>query len=334
MPIQDRKTLDDTYGAALIGVVLNAVLYGATSSQTYNYYHNYPKDSRFNKLIVGTLWIIDTVHTCFASQAMYYYLISNYANPFVLEKAYWTILVSVLLNRIISFIAQSYFTHILFKLCARRFRWWIAGIIGSLVVAHLALGTTFVALCFAWGSDYARVPEMNKYAATPAVIAGVVAEFMIATCLCILLKGRETRFKGTRKIISLLIFYAINRCLLSSAFLTLEAVLMETKSETFYYMAIDFIVGKLFVASILATLNARPLDLASSNVNVPSMPSNRGTVYAVEYGSRRNGTIETHLYQSSTPGEREEYALKEVPFPFSPLRRPPSIVNGDKRPLP
>ncbi|KAH6893662.1 hypothetical protein BKA70DRAFT_1571459 [Coprinopsis sp. MPI-PUGE-AT-0042] len=272
MPIQGHKTLDDTYGAALIGVVLNAVLYGATSCQTYNYYHNYPKDSRFNKLIVGTLWIIDTVHTCFASQAMYYYLISNYANPFVLEKAYWTILVSVLLNRIISFIAQSYFTHILFKLCARRFRWWIAGIIGSLVVAHLALGTTFVALwsvlefpywrthgwlriikcSFAWGSDYARVPEMNTYAATPAVIAGVVAEFMIATCLCILLKGRETRFKG-----------------------------WETKSETFYYMAIDFIVGKLFVASILATLNARPLDLASSNVNVPSMPSNRGTVYGV-----------------------------------------------------
>ncbi|KAH6903794.1 hypothetical protein BKA70DRAFT_1227443 [Coprinopsis sp. MPI-PUGE-AT-0042] len=155
---------------------------------------------------------------------MYYYLISNYARPWVLLKASWTIL------RLIALIAQSYFTYVSFKLM-----WWIACIIGSLVVAHFGLGTTLLVgmaensqLQLRLGSNTLQNPRLH--------ITGVIAEFMITACLCIFLKMRETKFRG---------FWRSTR--LYSAFATIEVVLMESKPGAFYYMAVDLIIGKLFV---------------------------------------------------------------------------------------
>ncbi|KAH6893724.1 hypothetical protein BKA70DRAFT_835392 [Coprinopsis sp. MPI-PUGE-AT-0042] len=318
MAIKDHSTLDDTYGAAMIGVLVNVMLYGATTSQTYTYYTSYPKDNRRNTFMVGALWILDTVQTFLSGEAMYFYLISNYGRPHTLERAHWSIHICILLNRLIAFIAQIYFSYVTFKLCPQRFRKWLVSTISILVFANVGFGVAFVILCYVWGSDYGRIREMNKYGAVPSVVAGVIAEFLIAGCLCIFLKERASDFKGTRKVIRQVLFYAINRCLLSSIFLTVEVALMETKSATFYYMALEFIVGKLYVASVLATLNARPVETPA-----PRISFIRATVHAVDYASRQTGATETNGCHLTTPIDDSPYILKEVPLPFdpAPLRR-------------
>ncbi|KAH6888795.1 hypothetical protein BKA70DRAFT_57707 [Coprinopsis sp. MPI-PUGE-AT-0042] len=250
--------LGDTYGVALVGVFVNAVLYGVTVSQTYIFYSKYPNDGRGKKFIVGWLWVLDTAHTCLACLSMYHYLITNYANPVVLLRCHWSILISVLVNRLIGVIAQGYFTFMAFKLYPPRFKWCLGLTTDFFVIVHGLYGTAFVVLCFIWDGDYARIREANIYAATPAVAVGVVAEILIAGSLCILLHGKETGFEGTKRLIKIIIIYAINRCLLTSSFLTLEVVLIETTPKAFYYIAIELIVGKLYVTSVLSTLISRP----------------------------------------------------------------------------
>ncbi|KAH6893704.1 hypothetical protein BKA70DRAFT_1536315 [Coprinopsis sp. MPI-PUGE-AT-0042] len=284
MPIQGPIKLDDTYGAALIGVFINTALWGVTTSQTYTYYSNYPKDNLHNTLIVGGLWILDTVQTCFASMAMYYYLISNYGNPLALGRAHWSLI------RMIGFIAQIYFAYIAFKLCVRCFRWW-----GILVVTNFGFGIV----------SYRCYWIMEKYGSAPAVILAVIAEFLIVVCLCIFLKEKETGFTGTRKIVRAIIFYAINRCLLTSNKL-------ETTPNKLYSMALELTVGKLYLASILATLNSRPVESTAPRIR----SSNRATVHAVDYSSRRSGAAEPNVFHPNTLTEdNHAYDLKEGPFP-------------------
>ncbi|KAH6893692.1 hypothetical protein BKA70DRAFT_1440470 [Coprinopsis sp. MPI-PUGE-AT-0042] len=147
---------------------------------------------------------------------MYHYLIANYANPEALSKPHWSLIAGVLINRIIAVVSQCYFTYMVFKLCPTRFRWVLGITICVFIAAYTGLGLAFVVLLFIRDTDYKQIHEINRFTATPALIAGVIGEFMIAGSLCTLLRGKVTEFKGTRRIIALVIIYAINRCLLSS----------------------------------------------------------------------------------------------------------------------
>ena len=149
------------------------------------------------------------------------------------------------------------------------------------------------------------------------MIVGVIAEFMIAGSLCLFLKTKETSFRGTRKIIRLLILYAVNRCLLSSVFLTLEVAMIGSKPSTFYYMAIEFIVGKFYVASILATLNARPVESAATRT-----PMNRAAGHMLD--TRLTWIAQTDKDHSRTASKEEDPSISiENRFtPFSSPKKP------------
>ncbi|KAF8160166.1 hypothetical protein BJ912DRAFT_1103603 [Pholiota molesta] len=77
-----QPTLDNTWGAALIGLVVASILYGMTTLQAYIYYTKYPNDVRTIKLLVLTVWILDTVSLCLVISAMYTYLVSDMFSPF------------------------------------------------------------------------------------------------------------------------------------------------------------------------------------------------------------------------------------------------------------
>jgi hypothetical protein len=65
-------------------------------------------------------------------------------------------------------------------------------------------------------SRICSVDEAPQSYASPFAVFAVLADFAIAGSLCVLLHNRRTIFKGTNNMISTLIIYAINRCLLTS----------------------------------------------------------------------------------------------------------------------
>ncbi|KAH6893663.1 hypothetical protein BKA70DRAFT_1440445 [Coprinopsis sp. MPI-PUGE-AT-0042] len=224
--------LGDTYGVALVGVFINAVLYGVTVSQTYIFYSKYPNDSRGKKFIVGWLWVLDTAHTCLDKRP----------------------------RKSIDRCNRTGLRHFMaFKLYPPRFKWCLGLTTAFFVIVHgpirhcLCRSMFYLdgGLCTDKGGEY-------LYAATPAAAVGVVAEILIAGSLCILLHGKETGFEGTKRLIKIIIIYAINRCLLTSSFLTLESRPYRDHAKAFYYIAIELIVGKLYVTSVLSTLISRP----------------------------------------------------------------------------
>lgn len=249
-------SIHDTFGAGLIGALVNAIMYGLTTLQTYLFYLYYPKDSKDNKILVGVIWSLDTVHTILVSICIYYYLVSNYNNPAGLKSGHWTLFISILINVLISCIVQSFFTYRIFQLSANRARWWLGSIIGIFVFAHFVFGVETVAFCFI-KKDFARLTEFALFAATPFAITAVLSDILIAGSLCILLHGSRTGFKRTNALVTTLIIYAINRCLLTCAVAIVEVIIFSLRPHALWYLAIDFVVGKLYANSLLATLNSR-----------------------------------------------------------------------------
>ncbi|THH20724.1 hypothetical protein EW146_g664 [Bondarzewia mesenterica] len=168
---------------------------------------------------------------------------------------------------------QIYFTTIIFKLCRKTVRWWLAGTIVILTATHLP----FISAAFGLVT---AIPMFTKNALAdleknifievlPYSISQVLADITVAVPL-------------TNELLNTLTVYAINRCLLTSAVALVAAIAVIVKPESFWVIAIEFIMGKckprplfrkigihteyarspslsisVYMNSLLATLNAR-----------------------------------------------------------------------------
>ncbi|KAJ8520794.1 hypothetical protein ONZ45_g2450 [Pleurotus djamor] len=119
--------IDNTMGAALVGSICAAVLYGASSIQTWYYFQKYSKDMLHIKYLVAGVWVFDTIHQALITHTVYYYLVTHYAIPAELGKIVWqaqicsyddvqpnppfrSILAEVLFNSLICLLVQSFLT--------------------------------------------------------------------------------------------------------------------------------------------------------------------------------------------------------------------------------
>ncbi|EIN14690.1 hypothetical protein PUNSTDRAFT_124124 [Punctularia strigosozonata HHB-11173 SS5] len=274
-----QLSLDDTFGAAYIGAMISAMLYGLTTLQTYLYYSRFPKDSFGLKFLVGAVWALDTAHVALICQAMYHYLVTNFANPLALLVGTNGTFISILVNLVISVLVQAFFVKRIYIVASPRWRWWLVVPIILLVLAHFAFGlATFIGVFKR--RDFVRIQEIINTSALPFAVITVAADVSIAACLCVLLYNRRTGFRRSNNIIHTLIVYAVNRCLLTSFTATAELITLDLKSHTLWFLAIDFVIGKLYANSFLATLIAREglreRDTANTeDSNTLSMPSFR-----------------------------------------------------------
>ncbi|KIK13252.1 hypothetical protein PISMIDRAFT_688870 [Pisolithus microcarpus 441] len=125
----------------------------------------------------------------------------------------------------------------------------------------------------------------------PCSAALVLVEVLITLSLCILLyeNGSHSAFPRTKRLLNTLIIYAVNRC-----FLILLVALAELATlvdhHDIWAMGLDFNIGKLYVNSLLASLNTRQYlrsqisglkpDLAFNSAhfgNLPKLPGDEET---------------------------------------------------------
>jgi len=256
----------DTFGALFIGGFVALITYGITLMQTYFYYLSFPKDDITTKLLVGVIWLLDTIHVVFMSYALYFYLITGFGNTLVLVDGTWPLFGSITVNVIIAFIVQCFFTERIFQLCPPGKRWWVTGIIAITVLAHFVFGLETV-IFLSMKKEFARFKEVTLVAVVPFGVTTVISDIIIAIALCVLLGSNRSSFDDTNSIINKLIVFAINRCILISAVAVAETIIFSVLPNSFYSLAIDFVIGKLYANSLLAVLNSR-LALGSNSQDV------------------------------------------------------------------
>ncbi|KAK1233089.1 hypothetical protein PQX77_003729 [Marasmius sp. AFHP31] len=248
--------LGHTFGAMLIGAMISMGLYGITTLQTYFYFRHYESDDLEVKALVSSTWILDTLHVVFMGHSMYYYLITQYGQPSTLRTGIWSLYASLLLNIIVAFLSQTFFTRRIHYLCPRPWKWIVTSVTAFIVFAHFVFGIE-TAIQFFIIKEFDRLKEVDRIAVVPFGTFAVLSDIIVAAALVILLKRSQTEFEDTQSLINKLIVYAINRCILTSVVAVIEIALFLAIPHSLYAFAFDFIIGKLYANSLLAHLNSR-----------------------------------------------------------------------------
>ncbi|KNZ72059.1 hypothetical protein J132_04340 [Termitomyces sp. J132] len=120
--------------------------------------------------------------------------------------------------------------------------------------------------------------------------SGVAADLLIAGSLCFSLSQRKTGFKKTDSLVTVLIMYTINTSLLTTICSAACFITYTIWPNEFTFIGIYFSLSKLFLNSLLATLNGRDsLSGKLGGVSNVSQLSNMDSDFSFKPSQSRRG---------------------------------------------
>jgi len=139
-----------------------------------------------------------------------------------------------------------------------------------------------------------------KNIATISLALGAFTDVFIAVALCYFLRKFRTGQKQSDSVVNNLILYAVNSGLVTCAFSITTLILYNMMPGNFVFMAIFFILSKLFAISLMANLNTRKLIRG------------RGTYRETDRGTeRRTEIVKSNL--PSSPLQNSFYMTPQMP---------------------
>ncbi|KAG2038662.1 hypothetical protein BDR03DRAFT_918286 [Suillus americanus] len=269
-----------TFGALFIGVTIAAVLFGLSNVQAFVYFQTHGGiGTTFYKLAIICLWILDALHLALIVHCVYYYLVSNYANIDALTEIVWSFKLQIVFEVFI-----IYGVHVLYL-----YRIWILSKNQSralpITVGIVTILNSGVAIALMWALYQCHVfSDLVKIEWTTFLTLGSItfADFVVASSLCYLLAISRTGFSSTDSLITKLMVYIINTGCLTSICSMAAVITCAVMPTNFIFLAIEFLLAKLYVNSFLALLNARYYTQVNTDTDNSYALSNRHRVYRPE----------------------------------------------------
>ncbi|KAI0323462.1 hypothetical protein GY45DRAFT_1264520 [Cubamyces sp. BRFM 1775] len=227
------ETIDSTFGAALIGLIVGSCLYGITILQTFAYFRSYNNDSKFIKSLVYR-----------SRTVLRRYLITNFGNVDNLDRTTWYAFFFSFSSGLIGLIVEAFFARL-----SRN--WFITGIIVIMLVEFTGLGVgekTHVVPSEHRASKAELVPFASLHRAWVTCLglgAAAASDILIAVAMCYYLYKKRTGLKR------------INTGLTTSIIGTICVIAFGAMPTNFIWLGFFWIMGKCYVNSFLALLNSR-----------------------------------------------------------------------------
>ncbi|RPD54849.1 hypothetical protein L227DRAFT_338937 [Lentinus tigrinus ALCF2SS1-6] len=236
-------SLNDTYGALLLGSFLNILLYGLALHQLYRYFRFCPTDTPFIRAIVSIAMLLETLHSAFAIHACYYYLVSNYFDPLVLLRGVWSLNCFPVIGAGVMISTQTFFIRRV-SIIAFEFK-VLATLAAAFTLAKFGLIVDLTVKVFKTNSVEAFIYEIGLISATfsTAVVADVL---LTGALIAVLQRGRVTQ-KGDHSFWDTAVIYGINTGLLIAIFDLVTLILAVAARNTVWWSALNQVTVKLYV---------------------------------------------------------------------------------------
>ncbi|KAL1949743.1 hypothetical protein VTO73DRAFT_8624 [Trametes versicolor] len=266
-----------TIGVAYIGVAISSALYGVTCIQTFQYYRT-PRgriDTRLLRLMVLVLWILDSTHQALIVHVMYYYLVQNYLNARALLDTVWSIPTEIIVNAFIACIVEMFFIMRIWKLSKNPL---ITGACTIFAVTHFSQYRARV-LALELANKIDMRPPTAMYlvypirtffypslveAETKLKVTGsfgygvaVIEDICIAASLVWILRQGRSGLRRSDDMIGRLVMLTITTGSLTTMFVIANLIAYLAAPSQLYVLFFNFMLGKLYINSLLTSLNSR-----------------------------------------------------------------------------
>ncbi|KIJ56130.1 hypothetical protein M422DRAFT_239336 [Sphaerobolus stellatus SS14] len=230
------------FGPYLIGLALNWCLFGVLSNQLYLYYLSFPKDSKYLKILVYGLYMLEIAQTCILMNDAWKWFIAGWGHVDRLQSFYLEWFNVPILDGFISSVVQLFFA----------WRIWI--ISNTPVVAGLIMTLVFIQFSGAVATGIElkvrSIPAGQVRHVSPAVsvwLSGTAAvDILIAVSMIYLLTRHKACFSHTKVLVSRL-------CRLSIETGSVTATIAGIN----YHTTPAFVLAKLYSNTLMAVLNNR-----------------------------------------------------------------------------
>ncbi|KAJ7210665.1 hypothetical protein B0H12DRAFT_407629 [Mycena haematopus] len=258
---------DTSVGVLLLGLFFNTYLYGICTYQFVVYMQAKFKDSLWIRAIVGSLFVLDTIHSAVAIYSGWETCVTNFNNPEALYcKSFtnyaiflspsadvgWTIPFTAVATSFTAILTQIFLGHRVFLLTNSK-------PLFALIATTSVLG--FVFGCIA-GIKSGLINAVAKFAPlAPYVTAWLAfqtsADLLITLSLTVALARSKTGFRTTDTIINRLIGGAVRTGFFASIFALADLFSFLLHRNTNLYAMFAYPIGRIYTNTLLHTLNSR-----------------------------------------------------------------------------
>ncbi|BGP42827.1 hypothetical protein JCM10449v2_006839 [Rhodotorula kratochvilovae] len=258
-------SFDDTLGPFLIGTLLALFLQGATLYQEIVFFMNSRKTHEpwgYIVLVAGVT-LCDLLHSAFAINTIWLWIVENYGNPAILALSPWSFTAEPVMTGLMALVVHLFYAHRVWIVSEKStLGSAIAGFISLLTLVQFGFGAAVTGKIIAYDREFLRFAEWLWGA---CVWLGLAASVDIVICfgyfhfLGAVSKSMSGPFeRSTRSIIKVaIIILATNG--LSAAAAVIATVLFGVFQQTNYHAIAQLCLSKLMALSLLVALNARNL---------------------------------------------------------------------------
>ncbi|KAI8969883.1 hypothetical protein BD414DRAFT_502460 [Trametes punicea] len=314
--ILSQIELGPTIGVTYLGVAISCMIYGVTCIQTFQYYRS-PKgitDTLFLKLIVIALWLLDTAHQALIISIPYHYLILNYANPIALLTTVWSIPTEIIVNAVIAFTVETFFVLRIWKLSRNPF---VTAICMLFTVAHLTMNLVFPIRTFFYPNLVEAETKLKSTGSSGLGVA-VVADVTISAAMVWYLRKGRTGLRKSDDMIGRLIMLTVTTGSLTTTFVIANLIAYLAAPSQLYTLFFNFMLGKLYINSLLTSLNSRTFVRGGNDttVHVNSVPL---STFQAEQGTVNigmSGRVTDITATSATIPMKSESDMSDMKFAY------------------
>ncbi|KAM5544686.1 hypothetical protein V8D89_001584 [Ganoderma adspersum] len=181
-----------------------------------------------------------TLHTC------YYYLVSNYFNPAVLQTGVWSVIYAPILIGLIAFISQ-----LLRADSSPVMLFYVAEI--AISVAAIYIGATIPSIV-----DLVQVTHYVSAAFATALIG----DLFLSSALIVVLRRSRRGLKRPDSTVELVTIYIVNTGLIHLVFNIVALAMSLALPSELIHTSINIVTTRVYVNILLAVLNSRELTVS------------------------------------------------------------------------
>ncbi|TFK33378.1 hypothetical protein BDQ12DRAFT_715867 [Crucibulum laeve] len=306
-----KLTFDDTLGAIFLGGIVASTLYGITCVQTFIFLKGSQADRTYMKTIVVGLWIIDTVQHALVIHSLYYYMVTNYGNPSAVQNQVWSVVAQLIPGALSDTLVRSVYALRVWRLTYQRP--YIA-IIGILCLNYFGCKFAMAVYLLDGHSNFQQVNKLS-WMLYSGLTSAVVVDAFIAIVLCYSIYQKRTGFRSTNAMLNKLIVLAIN----TGVLMTFGSISIFTayvaRPHSLIYIGIYMPSNKIYINSLLASLNAHEYVRGNSNIATDSaMPTfdNEGNMNLPALSTSSKSSDYGNLKSSGIPQDKDNSASSLV----------------------
>ncbi|KAH9040047.1 hypothetical protein EDB85DRAFT_2140687 [Lactarius pseudohatsudake] len=287
--------IQNTFGAAFIGLLISTTLFGLAIVQTWIYFWRYwKKDPKALKFFIAFITVMDTLHTILCAYVVYWYLVLNFGNVESLGYSMWAMNIQVVTSIFVGASVQLYYARRVYLVSQSIF---IPILIVALVVVGSSFGIVFTAK--EWVHSQAIRPfsflDLDSVHRNDYKRCGGLVDRRDDVLVSLPQEDRLREASPTDSIIMTLMAYSINSGFLTSILTVAMTISFVVSPSSLVWLPFFWAMSKCYVNSLLAMLNSRDHIRDRSTADNPDNAFNLTSI-------RIEPPSETYGSKSSQPG--------------------------------